>query len=233
MIRNPAVKWVFFALFAALFAADLWLVVTGRIQPFDEAILKAIISTRTDLLTIRFMAVTFCGNSWTVVGLCIFIVILPGRMKIGIPVSLAVAAGSLVQTIFKTLVARPRPDAAGWLVEESTYSFPSGHSNISIIFWVALLVLLGRVLISKDRVFAAVFLQICFAALAVLIGFSRMYLGVHYPSDVLGGWLLAGALLIVFFAVYDNIWPAKWRVPAGVRPRAYSFDLPATLPTEF
>ena len=212
-IGRPTEKWAFFMILSAFFVVDLALVVTGRIQPFDDALLDAIIRTRSDALTFLFKAITFCGNSWTVVVLCLLIVLLPGRMKIGIPVTLAVSVGSLVQMVVKALIARPRPDATGWLVDETTFSFPSGHSNISMIFWGALLVLLGRALISKDRLHAAVLLRVCFAVFAALIGFSRAYLGVHYPSDIIGGWLLALALLFAFFAIYDNAWPAKWRVP--------------------
>ena len=215
---------LFLIIFALLFAVDLVLVVTGLVQPFDDAVLAAIIGIRTDALTHVFRAVTFCGNTWSVVVLCLLLMILPGRMKIGLPVTLMVVAGFLVQTLFKMLIARPRPDAAFWLVDESTYSFPSGHSNINMIIWIALFVLVGRLLISKNHRTAAFILRIVFAAIAVLIGFSRLYLGVHYPSDVLGGWFLAGTLLIVFFLLYEKIWPAKWRLekPAGIKPATFT-----------
>ena len=204
--------------FAALFALLLWLVVTGRTQALDDRLLAFFYGMREDSLTDIVRAITFCGNSLTMVGLCVLIIILPGRLKVGLPVSLMVVVGFFAQTLLKELVARPRPDPAGWLVEESTYSFPSGHANASMIFWVALLILVGRVLILQDNRFAAVLLRIVFAIFAVLVGLSRPYLGVHYPSDVLGGWLLAALILVVCFALYDNFWPYKWRV---------TYDMPA------
>ena len=198
--------------FFALFALDLSLVTTGRTQGFDEALLAVFTGLRQDALTVVFRAITFCGNQLTMVGLCVFIIILPGRMKIGLPVSFMMIAGLLAQSALKTLVARPRPDAGNWLIIETGYSFPSGHANESMIFWAALLILLGRILIRRDKRFAAGLLRFAFAVFAVLVGLSRLYLGVHYPSDVIGGWLLAGIILTLSFAVYDNLWPQKWRV---------------------
>jgi len=151
--------------------------------------------------------------------LCVVLIALPGRAKIGLPVALMTGAGTAVQTLIKELVARPRPDAAYWLVSDKDwlgfsfgYSFPSGHANTSMIFWVALAILIGRVLVSKNHSGAAAALRIIFLCFAVLVGLSRLYLGVHYASDVFGGWMLAGLLLIVFFALYERFWPARWRL---------------------
>ena len=212
-----AVKLVFLIILAGLFALDLWLVVTGQTQAIDDSVLAFFVGVRESFLTLVAKAVTFCGNTWTMVGLCVFIIIIPGRMKIGLPVSMMVGVAWFAQTFFKGLIGRPRPDVSFWLVEEYTYSFPSGHANTSMVFWVALLVLLGRVLVLRRNRGAAVLLRVLLAIFAFLVGVSRMYLGVHYLSDVVGGWLLAGTLLIVFFALYDNVWPQKWRVTYKVQ----------------
>jgi undecaprenyl-diphosphatase len=206
-------KRIFLVGFTALFALLLWFVLTGRTQTFDERILNAFFDLRGDVLTKIFRAITFCGNSTTVIGFCVLAIILPCRMKVGLPAVLMTAAGAGVQAILKMLVARPRPDMANWLVEETTYSFPSGHASVSMIFWVALLILAGRMLLRRKGRRAALFLRVPLAVFATLIGLSRNYLGVHYPSDVLGGWLLAGILLIILFAAYDRFWPSKWRAP--------------------
>ncbi|MCL1897127.1 MAG: phosphatase PAP2 family protein, partial [Clostridiales bacterium] len=157
-------------------------------------------------------AITFCGNWQSMLCLCIFIIILPSRMKIGLPVSLITGIGTVIQTIIKDMVERPRPDIANRLVEETSFSFPSGHASASMIFWVALLILVGRALVLQGNPLAASLLRVLFFAFATLIGLSRLYLGVHYPSDVFGGWMLAAMLLIIFFAFYDTAWPSKWRM---------------------
>lgn len=215
---TPA-KWFFFFIFTAFFIIDLCFVITGRLQALDDNLLALFINTRSDAFTVFFRAVTFCGDQTTVIVLCVIIIILPSRAKIGLPVALMTGVGTAVQSIIKDAVARPRPDMGNWLVGETDwlgfsfgYSFPSGHANASMIFWVALAILAGRVLILKGKPRAASVLRVVFFIFAVLIGISRLYLGVHYPSDVFGGWMLAGLLLIVFFALYKKFWPVKWRV---------------------
>ena len=209
---SSAVRWGFFIVFAALFSLDLWFVVSGRSQTLDENILGLIFGLREDALTTVFKAITFCGNWQAMLGLCILIILLPGRLKIGLPVSLVTGVGTVAQTLIKDLVARPRPDIATRLVEETSYSFPSGHANASMIFWTALLILVGRALVLQGNALAAGLLRVLFFIFAALIGLSRLYLGVHYPSDVFGGWMLAAMLLILFFSFYENVWPSKWRM---------------------
>ena len=205
-------KWVLLIIFTALFLLDLFLVAAGRTQAIDMAVQGAVLGLREEALTTIFGVITFFGNPLTMIALCVFIVILPSRMKIGLPVALMTAIGWFAHTLLKSVVARPRPDMEYWLVNESGYSFPSGHANASMIFWVALLILVGRVLVLQYNSFAAVLLRIVFFIFAALIGLSRIYLGVHYCSDVFGGWMLACIILILSFALYENLWPSKWRV---------------------
>ena len=221
---SSPIKWVFIVIFTALFVTTLLFVFTGRLQEIDKTLFSIFIDMREDALTKVFRALTFCGDQATVIALCLLVVILPGRMKIGLPVALMTGTGAAVQSLIKNLVARPRLDMQYWLTGDTDwlgfsfgYSFPSGHANTSLIFWVALLILTGRVLILQDNPFAAALLRIILFAFAVLIGLSRIYLGVHYPSDVFGGWMLAGLLLLVFFTLYDNFWPSRWRVTYDAR----------------
>ena len=213
-------KGILALIFAALLVLDLWLVVTGRIQPFDDSLLGFFYSIRDSFLTTVFKGITFVGNSNTMIVICILLICLPGRMKVGLPVGLMTAVGWGTQTIYKNIVARQRPDSAYWLIEmgenELYQSFPSGHANCGMILWVALAILIGRLLIMNGNRPAAVLLRIIFVSFAFLIGVSRLYLGVHYPSDVFGGWLLAGVLLIICFALYDRFWPIKWRVALDI-----------------
>lgn len=88
----------------------------------------------------------------------------------------------LVNTALKLTFQRARPNLWTLLVEESSYSFPSGHAMISMAFALTIIVLSFY---SKGR-WAAI---LAGGFYVLLIGFSRLYLGVHYPTDILGGWI--------------------------------------------
>jgi undecaprenyl-diphosphatase len=99
------------------------------------------------------------------------------------------ALGFLVNTGVKMLVDRPRPPTVGLLLQESTWSYPSGHATSGITVVAALGVVALVALHSRWRWAVAVPLFV----LAPLIGVSRVVMGVHWPTDVLGGWALGTA----------------------------------------
>jgi undecaprenyl-diphosphatase len=94
----------------------------------------------------------------------------------------------------KTIIARPRPELEH-LVHAGYYSFPSGHSMDSTAFFGFLAYLLTRHLRRKGK--RTIWVGIAAALLIFLIGLSRVYLGVHYPMDVIGGFLCGGTWLLV------------------------------------
>ncbi|NUS19859.1 MAG: phosphatase PAP2 family protein [Mesorhizobium sp.] len=97
----------------------------------------------------------------------------------------AIAGGQVLSSLLKLEVDRPRPDLVSHLVNETSLSFPSGHAMLSAITYLTLGSLAARFL--PDRRTKAFVL--CLAVLTtVLVGTSRVYLGVHWPSDVLAGW---------------------------------------------
>ena len=97
-----------------------------------------------------------------------------------------VMLGSTVMVqLIKRLIARPRPGAG--LIEALGYSFPSGHAAAAAAGWTAMALILGLL---TDRWRARVGLAATAVLIAVLVGLSRVYLGVHEPTDVLGGWAL-------------------------------------------
>jgi len=109
-------------------------------------------------------------------------------------VLLATLGGLLTSTLLKSLFARPRPSIVPHLSQVYTSSFPSGHSMLSATVFLTLGTLLGRFV--HQRRLKAYFLIVALI-LTVLVGVSRVYMGVHYPTDVLAGWSagLAWALL--------------------------------------
>jgi undecaprenyl-diphosphatase len=99
----------------------------------------------------------------------------------------AALGGQIMSSVFKILFARERPDIVPHLVEVSSASFPSGHSMMSAVVYLTLGALLVRLEVRRrTRIYS-----MTIAVLAtVLVGFSRIYLGVHFPTDVLAGWLI-------------------------------------------
>jgi undecaprenyl-diphosphatase len=111
----------------------------------------------------------------------------------------ASAGGAVISTVLKSFFQRPRPSVVPHLTEVTSMSFPSGHSMLSAVIYLTLGALLART--TKDRKVKAFFI---FTALfiTVMVGTTRVYLGVHYPTDVLAGWCAGStwALLCVVVA---------------------------------
>jgi undecaprenyl-diphosphatase len=106
----------------------------------------------------------------------------------------ATAGGTIASTLLKLVFERDRPTVVPHLSIVSSHSFPSGHSLISAVVYLTLGALLARFV--KERMLKAYFLLVALL-LTFLVGVSRVYLGVHYPTDVLAGWSagLAWALI--------------------------------------
>lgn len=112
------------------------------------------------------------------------------RARVALTVLACTLAGTAVSSLAKLMFARPRPDLVPHSVEVYTASFPSGHALMSTVVYLTLAVLVARTQ-ADLHVRAAI---MAFAVvIALLVGISRIYLGVHWPSDVLAGWCL-GAL---------------------------------------
>jgi undecaprenyl-diphosphatase len=107
--------------------------------------------------------------------------------------------GALVNSLLKSLFARPRPTVVPHLTDVLTESFPSGHAMLSAIVYLTLGALLAQ--LTERRRLKAYLVGVALL-LTLLIGLTRVYLGVHYPTDVLGGWMagLAWALLTALVA---------------------------------
>lgn len=103
----------------------------------------------------------------------------------GLFVVFAVAGGQALVSLLKLLVNRPRPEIVSHLAQVSTLSFPSGHATMSAVTYLTLGLLAARFLPRRATKIYVVALAV---VLTFLIGVSRLYLGVHWPSDVMAGW---------------------------------------------
>lgn len=107
---------------------------------------------------------------------------------------------TLINQVIKHIVRRPRPNVLR-LVEEDGYSFPSGHSMVSMAFYGIIIYLVYKNVTDKYLKWTLIALL---SLLILSIGFSRIYVGVHYFTDVVGGFLLGLAYLIIYINIYNK-----------------------------
>jgi len=119
--------------------------------------------------------------------------LLRGKWRTGAFLAFVVVTGTLISNALKVFFDRPRPDLTG-IVHVATASFPSGHATVSAVTYLSLGVVLAR---ASDRKRLKLFYIAVAIFLTAIVGLSRLYLGVHYPTDVAAGWALGAAWAIL------------------------------------
>jgi membrane-associated phospholipid phosphatase len=188
----------------------------------DDPVSRFLIGRRTAWLTAVMRVATSLGSALVVIPLLLGVGLLAHRSRrswrpLGF-LALAVGGATLTSTVIKLLVARPRP-AKGALVHALGYAFPSGHSTTAAAAWLSAAVVLASL---TPRTALRVVIGTVAAVVVVLVGVSRVYLGVHAPTDVLGGWALgtlwlAGVLAVVR-VVSHRTFTHSSRAPDGRAP---------------
>ena len=138
--------------------------------------------------------ITNFGGAIFLIILTITLFILIKNKKIGLSIILNLIVITGLNQILKYILQRPRPTEYR-LIEETGFSFPSGHSMVSMAFYGYLIYLIYKYVKNKDLKWISIVLL---SILICSIGISRIYLGVHYTSDVLGGFLISLSYLIVY-----------------------------------
>jgi undecaprenyl-diphosphatase len=194
------------------FFALAWTVSSGRLLAFDRAMLVALRDARDPLdalgpywLQRVFEDVTSLGS---LTGLSIIVAIVFGflwldaKRHAALLVLLSAASGALLSTVLKTAFERPRPDLISHLAEVSSASFPSGHAMLSATIYLMLGVLIARVQTTRGLRIYPVLVAI---ALTALIGVSRVYLGVHWPTDVIAGWIVGAVWALLCYVIAGSL----------------------------
>ena len=155
---------------------------------FDLTFGEGLLSLVSEPVSQLFFAITMAASPFVLIpGVVLVNLWLVNRRRIADAVMMAVAVGggAVINLTLKVLFGRPRPDFLDMFYEEVGFSFPSGHAMLSVLFYGMLAYLLGR---SMGVWGWRVFLGLIAATIALVIGLSRLVLGVHFLSDVLGGW---------------------------------------------
>lgn len=124
----------------------------------------------------------------------------------------SVLGASLINAGLKIWLHRPRPTVVPHLAVVSNASFPSGHAMISSATYLTLAIMIAEV---QPRRSARLYAVCAASVLVLLIGCSRVYLGVHWPSDVLAGWVFGGSWALGVFAINRLLTHPKPRRPLG------------------
>jgi undecaprenyl-diphosphatase len=144
------------------------------------------------------------------VGFVMIFLVLIRRYKASLFVLGAAVGGALVSHSLKVFFSRPRPDIVSHGTNVLTYSFPSGHSMLSAVVFLTLGALLTE-LVTRKRLKSYFLLVGLF--LSFIVGLSRIYLGVHYPSDVIAGWC-AGLFWAALVTMVARIYTLRAKDPA-------------------
>jgi membrane-associated phospholipid phosphatase len=168
--------------------------------PFDAPMLNGLHAVATPALDRFFILMTHVGYSWGVIPIDAFLLLflaLRRRFRDGLFFGVAVIGSAALNIVAKNHYARARPELWISLRPETTYSFPSGHAMGSATLAVSAILLCWP---TRWRWPA----MIVSTAFVVLVGLSRIYLGVHYPSDILAGWTAAISWTIGMYALVDK-----------------------------
>lgn len=167
------------------------------IANFDNAVYSYIASFISEPLTDIALVITTLGSGYIILPICLILIIVYWKKIEGIAITINLIISFLANQILKRIVARPRPTEYR-IIEELGYSFPSGHSMVSMAFYGLLIYFIYRKVKNPYVKWISCSLL---TILIFLIGLSRVYLGVHYASDVIAGFCISAAYLALFTQV--------------------------------
>lgn len=184
------------------FAAVSIAVTAGWTQPLDQAVVMSVAGHRSDLLNNLAVNLTALGSApvVTLIALCVALyAFAAGRQRIVLAL-LWTPLSFLLDDVLKLLFQHPRPTEAIIAIPDS-YSFPSGHAVAASALYITLALIAAR---SEQRRRPRRIIVVTGVSIAVLVAWSRVYLGVHYLTDVIGGLLLGGAGAIAAAGVLNR-----------------------------
>jgi membrane-associated phospholipid phosphatase len=174
------------------------------VNALDIAAVDSLRDHGTRLLSAIALGVTELASTDVILLLAASAVVLLATLRHwrgAVALAVSVIATQAVVSLGKALMSRPRPDEHATAVDPSGFSFPSAHSASAVALYVMLAVIAGSAL--RRRISAPAWAGAI--GLVAMIGISRVYLGAHYPTDVLAGWLTGGVVVIASWALCTRL----------------------------
>lgn len=191
-----------FIISVVIFACLSVVVKTGNAQSFNDMMYGKVGLTINPQLTTLMIIISDLGRWFVYLPIAVLFIIMPRlRLKIGIPVALTLTSSAILNIILKYLFVVDRPDIHR-LISESGYGFPSGHAMNGTVFIGMCAFLFIKY--TRRRPLKLIVPTVSFVFM-LLMGYSRIYLGVHTTTDIIGGYSAGIAVLASgIFAFYDN-----------------------------
>jgi undecaprenyl-diphosphatase len=192
-------------IFIIVFTLSLCLIVlfinSTTVSSIDAWVYKEVSTPMNPSLTLAMRFITESGSTIAVIILCLSLFLFTiTRKEWAIPVASTVIVTSLSNVLLKSLFSRERPNILQ-LIYEPDYSFPSGHAMINMAFYTMIFLIANKAVKNKK---IRIGISILCVVLPLIIGISRIYLGVHYASDVIAGWMLGFIISMVIFKVFER-----------------------------
>ena len=196
------IKWILFAITAILAIVVTINVKNGRILELDLNIYKFFSENIiNDKLTPIVKVITHIGGAKIVFVLTILAIILIKGLKKKLFLLTGIVGTAGLNVVLKHIIQRERPNI-NRLIPEKGYSFPSGHSMMSMAFYGMLIFLIFKYVKNTALKWTLI---VILTILLSTIGITRIYLGVHYPSDVIGGFLVSLTYLFILTEIYNKV----------------------------
>lgn len=201
IIKKNRIRWIILGLCLILFITIMIFVIIKNDLYIDEYVYSLIFKLKSSDMTNIIKIITNIGGTIIIVVVTMLSLFIFRNKKINICIILNLLGIFILNNVLiKNIIARDRPTGIN-IIEENGYSFPSGHTAISTVVYGYLIYLIYNYVSNKKLKYVLISIL---SIIILIVGLTRIYLGVHYTSDVLGGYLLGISYLLIFTYVTRN-----------------------------